>query len=108
MNRVKSIAALLAFLSLASAHPVTAAPAEVQVPFDTLPFSVQNALTNYAVGLSDVSRASAWRGTVNGRIVYTGRVTDTDGMMRIIDVDASGRLLQLQQVPRTRSIAPPY
>jgi hypothetical protein len=102
--RPAAVAALL-FMAPCVAR---AATQEVQVPFDAVPTVVQEALTNYAGGLTDVARASAFRGTLSGRIVYTGKVTDIDGTTRIIDVDADGNLVQFRQLPRTRSILPPY
>lgn len=101
-------AVLAALVSIAAASPARAATQEVQVPFDAVPSIVQDALTVYSGGLSDTARASAWRGTLSGKIVYTGRVVDVDGTTRVVDVDADGNLIQFRQLPRTRSILPPY
>ena len=100
--------AMLAALLCAAAFPARAATQEIQVPFDAVPTVVQDALTTYAGGLTDVARASSFRGTLSGKIVYTGKVVDIDGTTRIIDVDADGNLVQFRQLPHTRSILPPY
>lgn len=101
-------AAFVAAAILALQSPAQAATGERRVPFDSVPDVVQGALTDSATGISNGASASVWQGLDRGETVYTGRVTDIDGSMRIVDVDPAGRVLRLMQFapPAVRRVDP--
>lgn len=87
----------LAVMIIAAAAPARAASDEKRVSFDSVPGSVQDALTGYGGGASNGASASVWQGTDRGHTVYTGRIVDLDGSTRIIDVDELGRVSSMHQ-----------
>jgi hypothetical protein len=81
-------AAIAAFAASANA-------ADKRVSFDSLPTPVQFALTGASDDFSNEARASVFQGSDNGHATYTGRITDTDGTMRVVKVYRKGDLWQV-------------